>query len=161
MKIIAIILMSLMCINSNGQIKTSGYIEIGWLSDQSSINETHYKTTGGSNDGFTDISNIKRFENIIRYDKNSFYADIVLLFKFKKIHLEQTLYSSFNYENGCSFKPLEIKYQTRLFYKMKSFKIGYEHMCLHPIINQHNELLKITRRASHDKIFIRYTFNAD
>jgi nitrate reductase gamma subunit len=135
------LLLSVVLQNVNSQIKTNGFIETGYLSGAQSM----------------------KYDGIATYEypENTFYADVNLTFKLKHVYLEQQLFNVFNYKGGKTFSVIEIEYKTRIYYKWKALKIGYEHMCLHPIINQHNEIPKLTRRASHDKIFIRLTFNAN
>ena len=122
----------------NAQIKVKCSIEMGYLNESTSLN----------NDG-----------SFIQYESgNALYCDIIADFSIKRFHLKQQLYNVFCYDGSYSFKPMEILYKTRFYYKYKFFSGGIEHMCLHPIINQHNTLDQITRRASHDKIFLRFTF---
>ena len=158
MKTKIIILFLFINVNLYSQVKVSGYIETGYYGIQNSLNQTYFDINGGTNDGFTNINYMSRYENIIRFDKKNMYADIALKLSYKNIYLEQNLLTSFQYEDGYSFTPLEISYKTRLYYEWKSFIIGIEHMCLHPIINEHNEIEFITRRLSHDKIFLRFNF---
>ncbi len=123
---------------SIAQIKVKCDVEIGYLNNKYSLNE----------DGF-----------FVQYKSGDvLYCDIIADFSIKRFHVEQQIFNMFSFDGGHSFKPMEILYKTRLYYKYKSFLGGIEHMCLHPIINQHNTLDLITRRASHDKIFIRFTF---
>ena len=123
---------------STAQIKIVCDIEAGYLNDKYSLN----------NDGF-----------FIQYKSgNALYCDIIADFSIKRFHLKQQIYNVFTYEDGHSFSPMEILYKTRFYYRYKSFSGGIEHMCLHPIIKQHNILPLVTRRASYDKIFIKFTF---
>jgi hypothetical protein len=139
MKNLTLILFVLISLNSISQIKTNGYIEIGYLDEKISLNEAQY---------------ITRLKN-----ENSMYSEFLINFNFKNFNLEQELYNIFIYPGeGTSFKPLEIKFRTKLYYKIKMFDIGLEHICMHPIISQHNEIQMVTRRQSQNKIFIRFNF---
>ena len=139
MKNLLFILLVLFSIESFSQIKTNGYVEIGWLNERFALN----------NSGNVDY---------LLY-KNAGYSEIELKFNLKNIYLEQNLYNIFTFpDNGFTFNPKEINYVTRLYYKLKVLDLGVEHACLHPIINQHNDIETITRRQSHDKIFLRFNF---
>lgn len=122
----------------NAQIKIVGFVEIGYLNEKSSLNAGNsafqYKTG------------------------NAMYSDITIDFSIKRIHFEQQIYNVFSPDN-IGFSVMEIIYKSKLYYNYEPFIIGCEHMCLHPIINQHNELPFLTRRGSFNKIFIRFTFN--
>jgi len=140
MKKLFFILTSLIVLQSvNGQIKVRGFVEAGYLNETYALNNEGYVSYYQSG--------------------NALYSDITLDFSLKNVHLETQLFNVFDYQDGKAFSVAEIEYKTRLFYKWKFLAIGYEHSCLHPIINQHNELPQITRRGSHDKIFLRFTFN--
>jgi len=120
------------------QIKVQGFAEIGYLDERVSLNKDGY------------VFNLD--------NRGSLYSDITLDFSWQKIHLEQQIYNIFKYIDGRSFRPIDVVYRTRVYYKIKFLAIGYDHMSSHPIIAQHNEIEPITRRMSHDKIFIRLTF---
>lgn len=144
-KIILILSILLSCYFVDAQIKVKCDIEIGYLNENISLN-------------FVKAYPLDGFE--LQYNSGHVsYCDLVGEFSFKNIHLEQQIYNVFGHKNGYTFAALEILYKTRLYYKYKAFSGGFEHMCLHPIINQHNEISSITRRGSYDKIFIRFTFS--
>ena len=139
MKNLTLILFFLIGLNCMSQIKTNGFIEIGYLDEKISLNEYQY---------------ITRLKN-----ENSAYSKFSINFNYKNFSVEQELYNIFIYPgNGISFKPMEIKYRTKIYYKIKMFDLGVEHMCMHPIIAQHNELEQVTRRQSQNKIFLRFNF---
>ena len=136
-KILISILLFGMLQNINAQLKIKGFIETGYFREGISIN----------NDGvLSDYDN----ENVL-------YSDIVFDLSIKNVHLEQQIFNVFD-RGKPLFSVISILYKTRAYYKWKSFSLGYEHMCLHPIISQHNELPLSTIRASHNKIFLRFTF---
>lgn len=140
-KLFIYLLLLTACKSSYAQIKTSGFVEVGYLNETLALNTN----------GF--VSNYQSGDVL--------YSNITLNFMLKDINLETELYNVFFYEDGKTFNVSEIKYRTRVYYKFKCLSLGYEHLCLHPIINQHNELSAVTRRTSHDKVFLRYTFNAN
>ena len=144
MKKIFLFISILISIYTNAQIKVKCDVEIGYLNDKYSLN-------------IVDTYPLDGFE--VQYKSgNVLYCDIIADFSMKRFHIEQQIYNIFSYNDGYSFSPLEILYKTRIYYKYKSFSGGIEHMCLHPIINQHNKIRVITRRGGYDKIFIRFTF---
>lgn len=133
----------LLCYSVNAQIKIKCDIETGYLNDKYSLN-------------LVDTYPLDGFE--VQYNSGHvLYCDVIADFSIKKFHVEQQIYNVFSYED-YSFSPLEIVYKTRIYYKHKSFSCGYEHMCLHPVINQHNQISVVTRRGSYDKVFVRFTF---
>lgn len=139
MKKSLLVLFIILSINSFSQINTNGYVEIGYIDEKISLNENQF---------------ITRLKN-----ENCGYSNIVINFEYKGFNLNQELYNIFVYPgNGLSFKPFEIAYKTRLYYRIKKFDFGLEHLCMHPIISQHNELEQITRRQSYNKIFLRFSF---
>ena len=121
------------------QIITSGKVEMGWLQESNSINDSYYV-------------------NQVIY-KSAGYSDIRLLFCLKKIKLDQQVFTIFGeQQDDLTFKAFEIKYSTRIYYDFGQIKVGGEHMCLHPIINNHNQLEQSTRRVSFNKLFIQLSF---
>lgn len=136
--LLVIIALSIFEVNV-AQIRVNGYVEIGYITERSALNQIG--------------------EVVTLYYPNAGYSDLTLNFSRKGWGVEQQIYNVFGHSRGSrTFKPLDILYKTRLKYKWKGISIGYEHMCLHPIINQHNELEIITRRRSHDKLFLRFNF---
>ncbi len=163
--LIIVIIASIIAINLKAQIKVNGYIETGLTGYQYSVNAINQDIRMNYVKDGTTYVNLEDADKggIFRLNNTEcMYSEIVLNFSYKNIYLEQTLYNIFTYSgNGYTFKPLEVLYSTRLYYKYKFLEIGGEHMCSHPIINQHNEIEPVTRRMSHDKLFIRFTFNAN
>ncbi len=143
-KVFLILLLFVFVQGLKAQIKIKGFIETGYLNARSSLN-------------IVDTYPLDGFQ--VQYKSgNAFYCDIIADFSIKKFHIEQRLFNMFSYVDGRTFKAMEILYRSRIYYAWEFIQIGYEHMCLHPIINQHNKIDVITRRRGHDKIFIKFTF---
>lgn len=142
MKKLILILIVLVVFKANAQdnLQVNGFVETGYLKESMVTNENTVLQA-------------------VDYP-NAFYTDILFDFSIKGFHMEQQIYNIFTYPgSGYTFKPHEIRFITRLYYTHKAFTIGVDHMCLHPIIVNHNDDPVVTRRGNHDKIFIRYTFN--
>lgn len=150
---------------SEAQIKVSGFIETGYLSESYSMNKNELRIVGnpimklidGKKQLVPDLDYVGNITNL-RHSK-CMYSDITLVFNWKWFTLEQEIYDIFSYEGGHTFKPLEIHYTTRIYADYKFIRVGYEHLCLHPIINDLNKFERVSRRSSYDKIFIRFSFN--
>jgi len=153
MKNLLLIIILSCVIQLKGQIKVTGFIEIGHLSEQFELTKIVKYKSG---------ENVMDAYHIIHLANNALYTDVNIKFSYKNIYVEQQIFNIMNYpDDGYTFDPIDILYKTRVYYKLKGFNIGYEHMCSHPVISDIYDLKPIARRASHDKIFIRYTFNAN
>jgi len=121
------------------QIKSHGSVEVGFK------------------DGNHTIFYDSIYKIIHQYPANTFYADISLDFNWKFIKFEQSLKSNFFYKSGYSFNPLDIEFASRLTFEYKSFAIGYEHSCLHPVISERSDVLEYNMmRGGIDKVFIKF-----
>ena len=142
MLFIFLILMISIPILSQKKLEISGFVETGWLNNIWAIqdkSEVH----------------IYAINNPV-----SMYATVFLKFSYKKvIHYENTIINTFEYTKGRSFSVIDAEFVSKLYYNNGGiFSIGYEHYCLHPLVNQFNELKVLQRRGSGDKIFIKFKF---
>jgi len=122
------------------------------------IGQVYYSLETGVVDSGVAILNMKDKE--YKWYKNNFlfYSDIMLGYEYKKIHVETNLLNIFGKGSSIYFNPKSIKYDLKVYYKYKKMKIGYEHSCTHPILNDITTYQNGLLRASHDKFFIRYEF---
>ncbi len=165
MKTAILIILCFFAFQVEGQIKVSGYIRVGYLKESYSLNKYEWREVGDPIIRIVDgneieIPNIAYVGNVTRLENyKCMYSDVTLAFNWKWFTLEQKLYDVFTYEGGHTFKPLEIHYTTKFYWKWKFLKIGYEHLCLHPIVNNLTKFEKVSRRSSYDKIYVEFNFN--
>jgi len=128
------------------QVNISGSVELGGIEDKWSMTEENYLRTYS--------------------DSWVAYAEIQFNFEWKNINLEQTLFNTFDgggdFKEDFTFRPLEITYKTKIYYQIKQLSLGMEHLCMHPIINQTNDVyensINAVRRQSWNKFFVKYEF---
>lgn len=136
--------MCLLGINSIiGQIKVKGYIEAGYYQEASSLR----------NASTLDIDRL--------IYEGCMYTEVFLHLHWRNIHVEQNIKDISKYKEGYSLDIMEIAYNLRMYYSYKNIGVGYEHECIHPVTNVHNTTPLLTRRGSHNKIFIRLNFGAN
>lgn len=125
-----------------GQIEFDGSIELGAIDDRLSLMEGNYLRT--YKDGIVP------------------YSNVLLEFSIRRLIFEQSIGTTFTYEEGYTFKPLEIKYISSLHYDLDRLSLGASHMCLHPIIDQTQDVydgaIKNIRRQSFTKIYLKFYF---
>lgn len=89
----------------------------------------------------------------------SYYSDIMVGFKlFNKVNIENSVETFFSLYDGFGFIPSTTNYVFNGYFSMKGFKIGYKHMCDHPIISSGN--LKTYYWASYNKIYFEVQFGS-
>lgn len=130
----------LISLSAFAQIKTKGFVEIGAMQEREALNHSGFVFT-------MDRPNVA-------------FGTVNLEFVYKKFHFENEIVNILSYpDDSYSFGVLEVQYKTKAFYKFsKKFRVGFEHLCIHPIINQHNEIEIVTRRTSYNKVFFRFSF---
>ena len=89
-------------------------------------------------------------------NKYCFYTDIMLGYEYKNFYIENNIMSIFNKSKSFYFSPQLIKYDFKAYYKYENIRIGYEHSCTHPVLNNITDINMILLRQSHDKFFIKY-----
>ena len=144
MKKIILLLCLFYGLNLNAQLKVNGSVESGYYDNYTTIFvgkvANKYKNTGSA------------------------YSDIKIKLNYKGFNLEQSVLGTYMYEEGFSFTPLDMIFTTNINYKYKSWSIGWEHMCFHPLVNSYNEFYDFDapfityKRASHDKVYIKLEF---
>ena len=165
-KILLTVLILLLPYIMYSQLNITGYIETGYLKENLSLNKLTIIKPGESfpteiKGLITNIEGREIISNIISLDYDNYlYSEINIGLNWKWFTLEQKIYDIFCYDGkGYTFRPLEIMYTTTLYWDWKMLRVGYSHMCAHPIGNEHNSSQAITRRSSYDKIYLRITFS--
>jgi hypothetical protein len=138
MKKLAIIFLMFVNISIVGQIKNNGSIEIGWINGRETIHQNELYNA--------------RFI----YPDASFYGNINLDFSYKFINFTQSINNVFCYKQGKSFSPIDVEFISVLGFTYKRFSIGYQHSCLHPIINQVSDVENLWRRGNEDRIYLKF-----
>jgi hypothetical protein len=127
-------------------LKISGYFDTGW---KPSCKYRVYNNLDDNND-------IVMYE----YPSNTIYTDINVKIKLTKwLYAEHFLIYNFYHETGKSFTPIDIKSIVRFVFKFKNIELGGEHFCLHPVINNYQNLPGSYLRGSGDKIYIKININ--
>lgn len=136
--VLLILVLLLLSLNTVGQVKINGFVELGKR----------------------DISSYIRKEKLTlaRYKtpKNMLYSDINLKFTWKFIRVETLLCNNFTMDNFHVYVPVDIEYLTKLSFIYKKFSIGYNHSCIHPVISTGSEINSEYRRGGEDSFFIKF-----
>ena len=164
MKNLALIkLLLLITISSFGQIKFNGSIEGGYYTHRktlSNVFEAKNQEYDFYSNTFSTISEPTINQSLIQqHYANHMYIELQFNAEYKGFNFSQNIFNIGTYEGeGYTITPLDIMYTTRLSYKWKSFELGAEHMCTHPIVSNMNDNLGITYRESYDKVFVKFNF---
>jgi hypothetical protein len=136
-----LLIISLTNITLFAQIKCTGSLETGWVDCREYV--------------FQDSMYMAKY----KYPGASFYGNVNLNFTWKFITFTQELNNTFCLKPKMnSFSPIDIEYKSTINLTYKQFSIGYEHSCLHPVLNERLDMYRNWRRASGDRIFIKFNW---
>ena len=123
----------------------------------------HVEVEGGySSNQYAIVLQRINFQDCISSDveKYPIYSNVKLGFTYKKFTFKQNIENWMGYTPGnTTFNVKQITFTTGFYYELPlGITAGYEHMCLHPLIN--DPILQYTSntvfyRASYDKLFIK------
>lgn len=140
MKTLKTLILLLIYINSNAQLKPLAELELGYKNMNATIGK----------DGKWVSSNLRRYW---------MYSNVILGVKNEKFELGTNIENYFGYEEGTSFTPKQITYNIFAKYTIKKITFTYEHFCSHPIISKvsdiylHNDAYYTN---AYDKLTIKY-----
>lgn len=118
-------------------VQTFGSIETGMIG----------KSTSVKND---DIVAVARHNALM-------YGDVSFTLNRGKFYLKQSALTTFKYRQGkTSFTPVDITWNTELYVNFCWGKIGFDHMCLHPVENNMSEPEADRMRSSYDRIYVKF-----
>ena len=135
MKKFITILLLLITLTANSQIKFGSNLEFGYEDRITTINEIspiYYPT-----DNFVSVPSIMRYDTIshsARY-KNNMFAKIDIECNYKNFSIYTNQKTYFTPINIVRYNPLLIEFIIGANYKYKNIQISYEHLCIHSIDN--------------------------
>jgi hypothetical protein len=127
---------TMLCLSINAQINPIIEIETGYYNRANSI--------------------ILKNGSIMRDELGKFpiFANVVIGAKWKFITVRTYTLNMISEPHGETFTPGQVDYNTNVNVSYKSFELGYEHLCSHPIISN-QPILKSYFRSSYDKIYLK------
>lgn len=90
-----------------------------------------------------------------KQDKVDYYVTTGFRVSVHKFSLESENVISCTTNNFLKNKPYLAEFYLRLNYRSGKFKIGYEHLCIHPIRSE-SLGMKFAVRGGHDKFFVKF-----
>jgi hypothetical protein len=138
MKNVLLVLVLLLSLNTIGQVKVNGSIELG----QRSLSAYIWKE--------------KLTLASYKTPKNMLYTDVNLKFTWRFIKVENLFCNNFTMSSLSIYVPVDIEYLTKISLTHKRFSIGYNHSCLHPVISTYKEIMSEYRRGGEDSFFIKF-----